>query len=198
MSSLPAMHYGAHVAVGAILGAMLVLGAWATSLAGWALKMKDDEEARFHTRVRNYALAIALLAVLFLTSWPASAQVDTTARTWLQQPYDGRLWHDLPPPANVVTAGLLLEHDARMQRSAVWGIVAGSAAGTLLYLQNRDAGLGVIGASIGLGLYFDLRGIESRRRAGALLQSGYRITNRYEILPDSVAPGPHLRIVPIR
>lgn len=198
MSSLPEIHYSAHVAVGAILGAMLILGAWAASLATHALSARDQAEARFHERIRNYALALALLAILFLVAWPAVAQADTSRRAWMQQPYDGHLWHELPPPANVVNAGILLEHDSRMQRSAVWGIIAGTAAGTILYTQNRDAGLGVIGASIGLGIYFDLRGIESRRRAGALLQSGYQVTNRYEILPDSVAPGPHMRIVPIR
>lgn len=195
---IPAIHYSLHVGIGMVLGFMVCLGLWASSLEAWSSANNREGEIPGHRRVHSIALVVIMLCAIVLWALPAKAQHDSIPRTWMQQPYDGHLWHELPPPANVVNTGILLEHDSRMQRSAVWGIIAGTAAGTILYTQNRDAGLGVIGASIGVGIYFDLRGIESRRRAGALLQSGYQVTNRYEILPDSVAPGPHMRIVPIR
>ena len=139
--------------------------------------------------------------VLLLASG-AVAQSDSLAKAaekeWMRPATDGRLWHDLPPPANLVHAGDYLQHSGRMRSTGTWVTLAGVLVGGVLATENEGVGLSVAGASAMLGLHFNLRSSRSLRKAGSFLQSGYRIENRYEIIPDSIDQGPHLRIVPVK
>ena len=67
-------------------------------------------------------------------------------------------------------------------------------------LARETGGVGPTGAGACLigGVHFNLASSRSVRKAGSFLQSGYQITNRYEIVPDSIDQGPHLRIVPVK
>lgn len=144
--------------------------------------------------------AWAMLALLATTT--GMAQTDSAAkaheREWMRPATDGRMYHQLPPPANLVNAGLFLEHDARMQRTGIWSALIGGAASAVLWEHNPDVGRSLAAASGTSLLYFTIRSNRSRRKAGTLLQSGYRIDHRYEIIPDSVEVGPHMRIMPVR
>lgn len=139
---------------------------------------------------------------LLLVATTGMAQTDSTAkaheREWMRPATDGRMYHQLPPPANLVNAGLFLEQDARMQRTGLWAALIGGAASAVLWEHNADVGRSLAAASGTSLLYFTIRSNRSRRKAGTLLQSGYRIDHRYEIIPDSVEVGPHMRIMPIR
>lgn len=139
---------------------------------------------------------------LMLVATTGTAQPDSTAkaheREWMRPATDGRMYHQLPPPANLVNAGLFLENDARMQQTAWWVALIGGAASAVLWSHNPDVGRFTAASSGGAVLLLLHRSANSRRKAGLLLQSGYRIDNRYEIIPDSVDVGPHLRIMPIR
>lgn len=190
------MHYYGHILFAFVAGASFAVTSWALSLRRYALLHKNTSEARYHEGIAWKAMLLAIIFMLFCFVVPARAQEPPS--TWMQPATDGRIWHDLPPPANLVNAGLLLEHDARMQRSGLVVAVLAGTAGAIMYRHNEQVGLGIAGTGLCAGLYLNLRGIESRRRSGKLLQSGYQITNRYELVPDSVEPGPHMRIIPRR
>lgn len=140
---------------------------------------------------------LTLLLVLVATS--AIAQRDSTTGAWMQpRTHDGKLWHDLPPPANQVLAGMQHVHSSRMHDRSLLFLLIGGAAGGVLWTQNEHVGKAVIAASFSVCVVYEFKGNKSQRRAGILQQSGYQITERYELVPDSVDVGPHMRIVPIK
>jgi hypothetical protein len=140
---------------------------------------------------------ITILLALLATS--AIAQRDSTTGAWMQaRTHDGKLWHDLPPPANVVHAGMQTVHASRMKDRSLLFALIGGAAGGVLWTQNEHVGKAVVGVSLGMSLVYQFKGNRSQRHGGVLLMSGYQITERYELVPDSVDVGPHMRIAPIK
>lgn len=142
------------------------------------------------------------LSMALLLATGARAQPDSLAkmaeREWLRPATDGKLWHELPPPANLVHAGDYLQHSGNMGQSALWTAVITGAVGAVLHTENPDVGRAVWALGGGATLYFTHRKHRSLRKAGSFLQSGYRIDKRYEIVPDSIDQGPHLRVVPVK
>lgn len=138
-------------------------------------------------------ILFALCCLLVLCSY---AQRDSTTAIEPRYLNDGKLWHELPPPMNLVNAGLLLQHDGYMQRDATYVAIAGLAAGALLYTENQAVGGAVVVASFSVSFHLHLRGAQSRRKAGQLLQNHYSVLMDYDIVPDSIdAVRPH-RIKP--
>lgn len=142
-----------------------------------------------------------LLLPLLLLCTPVCAQVDSTAkaheRLWLgTPPGDGRMAHQLPPPMNLVNAGGFMIYAGQNHANAWWLRVIGATVGGVLYTQNETVGLVVGGVAVGYSIRIDLRAARYERNAGVLLQSGYRIDERYELVPDSVGQAPPMRMVP--
>jgi hypothetical protein len=144
------------------------------------------------------------LLLLLCSQLCAHAQVDSTQRAhydslWLRQRNDGRISHDLPPPANVVAAGYALVHQATVDRDARWLRIGSIALGTVLYLaddeQRLAAPLTVAGIGFSYSIALNFRGTKSERYAGHHLQSGYSVNTRYDIIPDEVGEGPHTRLL---
>lgn len=144
-----------------------------------------------------------LFALLMLSTPPASvAQADSAAKafeaTWMQPRTDGRLWHELPPPANIVNAGFAMEHSNAVRRDARWLRLAGAAMGAVLWTQNRAVGYAVGGAVLSYSVVLDFRSTRSGREAGRLLQLGYTVHERYDLVPDSLDDGLRERLIPQR
>lgn len=142
------------------------------------------------------------LSLCLVLSTGTSAQADSLARaaerSWMRPATDGRLWHDLPPPANVVNAGAFITDAGNKGQTALWTAIACGTVGAVFHRHNADASRAIWAVGGGVSLYFLHRHNRSLRRGGALLQSGYRITQRYEVVPDSIAPGPYLRLTPLK
>jgi|GEM_PF-6852382 hypothetical protein len=147
--------------------------------------------------MRSIICLVALLIGLGMT-----AQVDSTARaveaTWMQPRTDGRLWHDLPPPANVVNAGFALEYAGHVKRDARWLRAAGTTIGAVLYTQNPVVGMVVAGASWLYGEVLGFRASKAEAEAGMLLKLGYSVHERYDLVPDSLDDGQREMLVPRR
>lgn len=142
-----------------------------------------------------------LLLPLLLVCTTLCAQVDSTAkaheRLWLGNvPSDGRMSHELPPPMNLVNAGGFMIYTGQNHANAWWLRLIGGAAGAILYTQNEAAGLIVGGGAMAYSIRIDLRAARYERNTGVLLQSGYRIENKYELVPDSIGQEPPMRMVP--
>lgn len=144
-----------------------------------------------------------LLLPLLLFCAPAVAQVDSTVREttppkeWLGGLHiDGRSWHDLPPPGNMVNAGYFQVAAAKTHTARTWVLVLGGIATAILHNHNETVGQVVGGMTLGAGVYLDLRGNNSLKKAGLLQQSGYRIDERYELVPDSIGAEPNRLFVP--
>jgi hypothetical protein len=136
---------------------------------------------------------------LMVAASMANAQTDTTRHArWTNQAAmhrDGRGWHDLPPPMNIVNAGFLLEQSATTRRDATYLTLTGLAVGAVMYTQNTAVGIGIGALSLGYSLRLDLRSLKSQRKAAQLMQLGYRAENLYDVVPDSIDAHPHLRII---
>lgn len=117
----------------------------------------------------------------------------------MQPRTDGRISHDLPPPANVVVAGYALVHTATTRRDAWWLRLGGAALAGALYAADEEhrlaAPLAIAGACFTYSIVLDFRGNKSLRYAGHHLQSGYNVNTRYDIVPDSQGEGPHTRLL---
>lgn len=148
------------------------------------------------------ALRTVPVITLILTATLATAQTDTTQHArWTNQAAmhrDGRGWHDLPPPMNIVNAGYLLEDAAVCRRDATYLSLAGLLVGGVMYTQNPAVGATIAGGALVYSLRLNLRGLKSQRMAARLMQLGYRAENLYDVVPDSIDAHPHLRIVPKR
>ena len=82
------------------------------------------------------------------------------------------------------------------RRNAWWVRLIAAGAGAALYTQNETAGYLVGGLGFLYSVRIDLRAARYERNAGLLFQSGYRLDNRYELVPDSIDQQPPRRIVP--
>lgn len=105
-------------------------------------------------------------------------------------------WHYPPPPMNMVQAGQMLDESGRIQRDAVYVMMAGVLVGAVLYTQNEPLGLAVGGLSIGYGIRLDLIANKRTRKAGAWLIQGYHGGNTYDVVPDSVEQTVPVRVTP--
>ena len=156
-----------------------------------------------------------LLLFCILLSSAAMAQVDTTAKviyhpdpqdslakaiekTWMQPRGDGRIFHTLPPPANIVSAGYAIDASGINKRDALWLKLASVAAGAVIWTQNETVGYVVGGAGLSYSLVLDFRSAKALQEGGNLLKSGYSINEKYELLPDSISDAVPERMMPQR
>ncbi|HRH68902.1 MAG TPA: hypothetical protein PLB89_05275 [Flavobacteriales bacterium] len=164
--------------------------------------------------MRPFKLTTLLLFCVLLCG-VAEAQVDTTAKviyhpdpidsltkavekTWMQPRTDGRLWHELPPPANIVNGGYAIQYAGMAKRDARWMRIVGIGLGAVLWTQNENVGYAVGGIAIGYSTVLDFRSSKSMGEAGRLLRNGYSVNERYDLVPDSIADGVRERLIPQR
>lgn len=125
--------------------------------------------------------------LLALCTLPAAAQKPAVLST---------IGHSLPPPVNLVNAGLLLEDAGTLRRDAKWMVLAGGVVGGVLYTQNKNVGAGVWCATLGYSVRLQFRADRKTRQSGLLLQLGYTAEYQYEVRPDSVSMDPPARLIP--
>lgn len=142
--------------------------------------------------MKHLILFLFCFLAVAVTAQSDSARVDSVAKaieaTWMQPRGDGQIWHSLPPPQNVVTAGTAIEAAAHMGRDAMWLRLATTAVGAVMWTQNKNVGYAIAGAGWGYSLVLEFRKFKSLGEAGRLLQSGYSINKRYELMPDDMGP----------
>lgn len=143
-----------------------------------------------------------MLLFCFLLTVCAVGQVDSAAKavedTWMQPRSDGRMFHSLPPPVNVVNGGAALDYAGAVKRDALWLKLVGVGVGAALWTQNEQVGYVVGGLAFSYSMVLDFRSSKSTGEAGRLLRSGYSINERYDLVPDSIDDGARERLIPQR
>lgn len=162
-------------------------------------------------------LAVLVVAILLLRlghwiqdryerkdKWPPKGGIFTSlvligtcaGATGQERTNDGQLWHDLPPPMNLVNAGFLLERSAKSERDATWIALATTGAGAVVYAAGSEpVGLAIAGAGLSVGVVLHMRGARHQRIAGRLLQLGYGVGVKYDLVPDRIDDLPPSPIV---
>jgi hypothetical protein len=164
-----------------VAGGAACLTFWAMVNRAWSLDATRPEEAAQHGRIAARAIIFIVLVI-----------VASITSAVLGQP----LHHQLPPPGNVVNGGFLLERGATQQRNALISTITGAALGAVFYSQNQTVGTAIGGIGMGLGIVLQFDGLRAQRRGAILLQLGYNVNTRYELVPDSVDQVTPLRMIP--
>lgn len=169
-----------------VAGACTVQLLWSNEKHFDALVKNHMNDAHRHSQAIARCVVILLFVVL--------ASLFNALRAQATQPYDGQMYHQLPPPMNIVNAGYLLERSANTRRDATYSLLAGTATYLLLQEQNRTvAGVGG-GIGVGISVTLNLASCRFQRTASHLMLLGYGVNTRYDIVPDSVDAGRHMRI----
>ncbi len=179
------IHYIFHMAMCFVAGLAAMLVAWANSLNLQSLYSDQAGEAAYHSKVRRWALVLFLVCIALAAVVPARAQAP-----------DGRMYHQLPPPMNVVNAGILTERSADARQSATLALLAGTLTYFILEPHNRTAAISTGTIGVGFSVVFNLRSARHERIAGQLLMCGFSAQERYDLVPDSVDNHRRSRILP--